>query len=652
MSFDKKEWKSNDLIEASELNRMEEGIEFSYNAIQSGGIQGPQGPRGDKGDKGDQGLPGEPGVGINMTGKVQTRDEILAITNAKEGDAWYCFEDGKLYVANINNPSTWNDWMDLYIKGEKGDKGEKGEDGKDGAGTEKEYNKFVIVCVAGQSNAVGYDESSLDTAFSYKCLDSDRIKQLSMKDETNLELVPLGHCAHNYQMMDTINARGGTAISPDSIVGMKGVQNVDTKYYGTKGVHLPLANLLLNEIPDDYGVLIIPVAHGGTGFIGADYGSYDSSKMRPTLLNKGYTWGVQSSYYKGMVDRIKYALNLNPENIFAGVVWIQGENDKNNAATHWTGFSAMVNDFFAQMNASHKSRVKKGIWDKDIWFNVETVSYWYSQGQCQTIWNNYKSWSEKTYVEIPRSTPCNLTLQTSGTAAAHFGLNAYATTVAPRIVEKMKAADCLFKSTVPKEFTTVVNGQNFTSGDWNTARVGNLELIPASANGVVSLDSAFCMNLAVDPDYVNGVGGVYFSQDTKKMKFRVTRSFYWVIFNGNRNDTAYVVGIGISSVHRKISSAAAPNQVVANLGVANEDVNSSLTMALGDTILYAKTDDGRHEVYLQKAGTTDFKLWFAFRPSNYSSLNLKDEQLGFAVGISVNEAVDKKVLCQDLLLAR
>ena len=42
----------------------------------------------------------------------------------------------------------------------------------------KKYDKFVVVCIAGQSNAVGFDESPVNKKIAYKNLDNSRIKQL------------------------------------------------------------------------------------------------------------------------------------------------------------------------------------------------------------------------------------------------------------------------------------------------------------------------------------------------------------------------------------------------------------------------------------------------------------------------------------------
>lgn len=289
------------------------------------------------------------------------------------------------------------------------------------------YNKYVIVCIAGQSNAVGYDESPVESDAIYQNQNPERIKQLGFYGEDNLKVIDLGYCAQSMQDM-TVHNRPGSE-SP-----------------GTKGIHLPLANLLLSHIPEDYGILMLPISFGGTGFLMGDNGTYDKTLMKPSETGAGQgtvvlRWGYDTAYYHTLKDRIIYALNLHPENKFAGIVWCQGENDLDNAQSHFAHFKDMTTSLFKELNeAGLGSRVPKETWDKDIWYNMETVAYWYEQGQCQQIWDNYKSWNEKTYIEIPRTTHSNQingTGQTSKTYPSHFGNNAFQKVIAPRVLQKL-----------------------------------------------------------------------------------------------------------------------------------------------------------------------------------------------------------------------
>lgn len=278
--------------------------------------------------------------------------------------------------------------------------------------------KYMIVCVAGQSNAVGYDESPVAQGYCER-FDSARIRQLGLHGEDNLHVIALGACAQSYQDMRPF----GNPLNPG---------------IGTKGIHLPLAHKLLEHIPEDYGILIISCAYGGSGFTVGEFGPYDEARLAPAA--GVWRWGVSSNYYRGMKERIAYALDLNSENRFLGVVWCQGEHDSGDAAGQKAGFEAMTADFFAYFARHYPGRVYKGDWNRDIWYNYETVSYWYDQGECAQIWENYRRWNPETYVEITRDTDSNEMNGTGITArirGAHFGNDAFVNVVAPRVAAVM-----------------------------------------------------------------------------------------------------------------------------------------------------------------------------------------------------------------------
>ena len=279
--------------------------------------------------------------------------------------------------------------------------------------------KYMVLCVAGQSNAVGYDESAVTQDYLAR-FNTRRLFQLGFYGEDNLKILPLGACAQNYQ-------------------DMRPFGHPDSRGAGTKGIHLPLAHLLLEAIPQDYDILVIPCAYGGSGFTVGRIGPYDAKTLSPAP--GVWRWGVDSNYYLGMKDRIAYALDLHPQNQFLGVVWCQGEHDQGDAAGQKAGFEAMTADFFACFAQKYPGRVFRGDWNRGIWYNYETVAYWYTQGECERIWENYRAWSRKTYVEIPRDTPSNELRGTGITArirAAHFGADAFVHTVAPRVADVIK----------------------------------------------------------------------------------------------------------------------------------------------------------------------------------------------------------------------
>lgn len=278
--------------------------------------------------------------------------------------------------------------------------------------------KYMILCVAGQSNAVGYDESVIPADYCSR-FDTGRIFQLGLYGDDNLKVISLGPCAQNFQDMRPF----GNPANP-------GV--------GTRGIHLPLAHRLLQYIPEGYDILVLPCAYGGTGFTVGEYGTYDAETLRP---EPGiWRWGMDSCYYHAMCDRIGYALERNPENRFLGMVWCQGEWDSENAAGHAVGFDAMTKDFFARMEEKYPHRVYRGSWDKNIWYNMETVAFWHSYHQCPQIWEYYRTWNPETYVPVPRSTDSNEVNGTGITAkqrSAHFGNDSFDRVIAPAVAAVM-----------------------------------------------------------------------------------------------------------------------------------------------------------------------------------------------------------------------
>lgn len=281
--------------------------------------------------------------------------------------------------------------------------------------------KYMILCVAGQSNAVGFDESPVTKDYMGR-FRTRRLWQLGLWGEDNLQIVPLQACAQNFQDMRPYG-------NPDSVPDQP----------GTKGMQLPLADLLLDRIPEDYDILVLPCAYGGVGFTVGEPGTYDPQTLRPS--EGRLRWGVQSPYYLALKDRLRLVLDRNPENRFLGLVWLQGEFDFEDGDGNIRGFTEMSRDFLETFAREYPGRVYRGDWNRDIWYNVETTCYWYTQGDCPKIWAHYKTWNPATYVEIPRDTDTNATNGTGVTTdirPAHFGNDAFYRVVAPAVKAKME----------------------------------------------------------------------------------------------------------------------------------------------------------------------------------------------------------------------
>lgn len=286
-------------------------------------------------------------------------------------------------------------------------------------------DKYMVVVVSGQSNSVGYDESPVLIDGISK--PDPNAFQLAYRDLTggNLNIVPLKSRSDNLQDM--------------SYVGP----------YGPKGIHLPLAKELLKRIPKGYKILVIPVAYGGTAFTtGTINNSYDAVGMKPALAPG--RWGAGTPYAKTVIDRTKYALSLNPENKFLGVVWCQGEFDKGASKSQYPAFDAMTKEFFAAINSTYADRCPKGVADKDLWYNCSSTRYWHIWGHsdnCSDIFGGYKVWNPNTFINVPLQTDTNATNgtgATSGNRPTHFGNDAFSTVIAPMVAQCMDENGGLF----------------------------------------------------------------------------------------------------------------------------------------------------------------------------------------------------------------
>lgn len=492
--------------------------------------------------------------------------------------------------------------------------------------TNKVYDKYVIICVAGQSNAVGYDESPVDSNFLYSNKNKNRIKQLGFYGKDNLKLVDLEYCAQSMQDMRVHN-------------------RPNTTTPGTKGVHLPLANLMLDYIPDDYGVLVLPISFGGTGFTSGNAGTYSEELKKPTDTDEKsgegtvvLKWGVDTAYYKTLKDRIIYALNLNKGNLFAGIIWCQGENDKLNAAEHYTAFQAMATALFTALNdAGLQHRVPKGVWDKDIWYNMETTSYWYGVGQCQQIWNNYKTWNHNTYIEIPRTAESNVvngTGQTTENKPSHFGNNSYQKIIAPRILQKMIDMNTFFKKIsviepmpestnneaevsypVATEATRILVQNDIETKSSVTFTIDETGKCTANKE----LQGTFVVETDEQPCVCFG--------DIFKIEWEVKRNMYWLLIEGDINENFLLLGLGGGNT-RQLAKIENKNLTV--IEQANKYPDHQYSFVVGDRIRIYRNSDKTLSIYRTNNANGILQKWFDMPNKNI----YKSKILGFACGIS------------------
>lgn len=338
--------------------------------------------------------------------------------------------------------------------------------------------KYLVVVVAGQSNAVGYDESPVYPAGIHK--PNPIAKQLSYRyGTTNPSITDLEWCAENLQDMKAIgkpNANGQ--------LGMKGIQ-------------LPLANELEKRIPPGYKLLFISVAYGGTSLLTASNQSmlYDVVRMQPNVMNAPLQWGVGRPYNRTMIDRVKSVLSNNPDNKFLGVVWCQGENDAKRSEDHYAAFNAMTQDFFNNLNNSgYGSRCPRGVADKNLWYNYSSTNYWSNWNlstNAASVFGGCKVWNPDTFIHVPFNTSTNEINgngASSSSRASHFGNDTYSTVIAPMVAECMDRNGGLFNGKTPQnnQFveTSIRNNANSLGGSLNDSdlQTGILAFYPLAGS--------------------------------------------------------------------------------------------------------------------------------------------------------------------------
>lgn len=495
---------------------------------------------------------------------------------------------------------------------------------------DKVYDKFIVIAVAGGGSAVGYDESPIKDIYSTS-KDEARIRQLGFYGDDNLKVIPLGWCAQNLQDMRPNNRRG-------------------TPTAGTKGIHLPLANELLPHIPKDYGILILPLAFGGTSFTSGDVGTYNSTLMKPSNTGGGQgvaslKWGVGTAYYQTLRDRIKHALSLNSNNRFAGIIWCQGEFEADNRAAHKTQFERMTNQLFTDLNnAGYGPRTPKGTFDKDIWYNYETAGYWYMDNNVRFLWENYRKWNPRTYIEIhgAESNIINGTGSTSSNKTAHFGNDSFSKVIAPRV------AQFLIRD---NEFSNIRTEKEVTKDEIGPIRS---ETKPYGANleaERVAVRSDFSVNHSSVTFSVDSEGNVTSSQnlsgkfafhtgqpfldfgDIYKLEFEVSRNMYFLVYEADlaRKNFSYVA---LGGHGRNFEITQVLNGTATRMKYANDADGINYVFVRGDKLRIIRNRDQSITIYRTHQNNGRYQHWL-----NFPKINLTDAKgaFGFFFGISGDE---------------
>ena len=395
------------------------------------------------------------------------------------------------------------------------------------------YTKWVVFAVAGQSNSVGYDESE-NTTLSNPNSDPDRIKQLGLFGEDNLKVIPLQSMAQNLQNMTNFGVAAGKK--------------------GTKGLHLPLAELIAKHIPEDYGVIVIPVAYGMTFFTksGGTARAYDSAKMKPVDddASNGY-WTVGNAYHQTLRDRVKYALDLGEGksvNKFAGVIWCQGEADTathgGTSSNHGALFQALVNQLATDW-ADYDACSPTGKMDKSMWFVHDTTLYWRQRSDktsegvdVSNIWLQYQKFLglENVVNILPLEEYTNAVngggTRTSSTYNSHYGNNAYRDVIAPRVLDAMLKAGTIYGQAEGARNTT-------SFGKVITKVSCRSQGLDVKENGEVIWAAAQTNNATIANDNGCGWAAMLFDEDVTEIKFSGLAANALVIYRAETNTFGY-----------------------------------------------------------------------------------------------------------------
>lgn len=239
--------------------------------------------------------------------------------------------------------------------------------------------KLLVIACAGQSNSVGYAEN-----YSYSVANTEGLYQLGLYGDNNLTVMPLNICPENFQNLS--NSTKDTKYPHSSAI-----KTNKTSY------HLQLAYRLREAMEEEYDVLIVPVAYGGTQLSSSKDATFDECALTSKETMTAYSWKAGLIFSKILASRIKFALNLNPNNIFGGIVWLQGEHDsttQSNADNHPANFKALVEYIEAQLEEyKDRSIVYDDYGNKTVgkksWFAPTSTEYWYNNNnRFEQISNN------------------------------------------------------------------------------------------------------------------------------------------------------------------------------------------------------------------------------------------------------------------------
>lgn len=237
--------------------------------------------------------------------------------------------------------------------------------------------KLLVIACAGQSNSVGYAEN-----YDYSVANTEGLYQLGLYGSNNLTVLPLTTCPENLQNLSS-------STKDAKYPAVAAIKTDKTSY------HLQLAYRIREAIQEEYDVLIVPVAYGGTQLGSTKDATFDECAITSKETMSAYSWAAGLIFSKILANRIKFAMRLHPDNIFGGIVWIQGEHDATSQAladNHPAAFKALVEYIENELQEiKDKSICYDEYGNKTIgkraWSWATSTEYWYQSNKFEQLAN-------------------------------------------------------------------------------------------------------------------------------------------------------------------------------------------------------------------------------------------------------------------------
>lgn len=218
----------------------------------------------------------------------------------------------------------------LYSRSVTGDTSVEDYLTKQGCTLTREYRNLWLI-IAGQSNAVGYDETPWD--------------------EDDVGAIP--YCY--FEGLKTHGGYGNADAVPAINAGIdafQDMQNLGSVGTRTKSLAYPLAKELIGMIPDEYELLISNYSQGMSYLNGGNVGTITGAN-----LPSGSTrWNSDGKLTEAMGRRLNIHLaSIQPESKLLGIVWCQGEADGLGNVTvenYKTAFQNTINTLQAKFSGS------------------------------------------------------------------------------------------------------------------------------------------------------------------------------------------------------------------------------------------------------------------------------------------------------------